>query len=131
MGSRVSHITFNGTDAFALSEWWKRVLEFNDVVGDPNEPGDTECMIVDPAGGPALLFIEVDKLQDPEGRIHLDLTPTDRLRDEEINRVLGLGAREVADRRTPNGAGWMVLADPSGNLFCIVRSEQERTEAAS
>lgn len=131
MGSRVSHITFNCSDAFALSEWWKQVLEFNDVVGDPNEPGDTECMIVDPAGGPALLFIEVEELQDPEGRIHLDLTPADRRRDEEINRVLGLGAREVADRRTPNGAGWMVLADPSGNEFCIVRSEQERTATAS
>lgn len=131
MGSRVSHITFNCTDAFSLSEWWKRVLEFNDVVGDPNEPGDTECMIVDPAGGPALLFIEVEDLQDPGGRTHLDLTPTDRRRDEEISRVLGLGAREVADRRTPNGAGWMVLADPSGNHFCIVRSEQERTASTS
>ena len=131
MGSRVSTITFNCTDAFALSEWWKRVLEYNDVADDPNEPGDTECMIVDPAGGSALLFIEVEELQDPVGRTHLDLMPTDRLRDEEISRVLGLGAREVADRRTPNGAGWMVLADPSGNLFCIVRSEQERTAAPS
>lgn len=131
MGSRVSHITFNCNDAFALSEWWKQILDFHDVVSDPNEPGDTECMIVDPAGGPSLLFIEVEELQDPDGRTHFDLTPTDRRRDEEIERVLSLGARPVADRRTPNGAGWMVLADPIGNLFCVVRSEQERTTADS
>jgi hypothetical protein len=32
----------------------------------------------------------------------------------------------VADRRNPDGTGWMVLADPEGNHFCIVRSDAER-----
>ena len=58
--------------------------------------------------------------------MHLDLVPTDRFRDEEIERVLALGAAEVADRRNPDGTGWMVLADPEGNEFCIVRSDAER-----
>jgi hypothetical protein len=61
-----------------------------------------------------------------KNRLHLDLVPTDRTRDEEIERVLGLGATEVADRRNPDGTGWMVLADPEGNEFCIVRSDAER-----
>ncbi len=42
--------------------------------------------------------------------------------------MLGLGATEIADRRNPDGTGWMVLADPAGNLFCIVRSEEERRQ---
>lgn len=127
MVARVSHTTINCTNAYELSEWWKPVLGYTDVPGDPNEPGHDHCMIVDPGSGHQLLFIEVDELQDPTGRIHLDLAPVDRTRDEEIERVLGLGAVEVADRRHPDGSGWMVLADPAGNLFCIVRSDQERT----
>ena len=126
MVSRVTTTTFNCSDAFALSEWWKQVLGYTDVPDDPNEPGHHECLIVDPVSGHRLLFIEVEDLQEPVGRIHLDLAPTNRRRDDEIERVLGLGARPVADRRRPDGAGWMVLADPAGNHFCIVRSDEER-----
>ena len=128
MASRVSNIAINCDNAFELSEWWKPVLAYSDVPGDPNEAGDEECMIVDLDTGHRLLFTEVDELQEPEGRIHLDLVPVDRRRDEEIERVLGLGASEVADRRNPDGTGWMVLADPAGNLFCIVRSDEERNQ---
>lgn len=127
MASHVSHTTINCRDAFSLSQWWKALLGYGDVPGDPNEPGHEECMIVDPESGHRLLFIEVDTLQAPEGRIHLDLTPTDRRRDAEIQRALALGATEVADHRNADGTGWMVLADPAGNLFCILRSDEERT----
>lgn len=127
MAAHVAHTTINCLDAYEASEWWKRVLGYTDVPGDPNEPGDEECMIVDPGTGHRLLFLEVADLQDPVGRIHLDLAPTDVSRDEEIARVLDLGAREVADRRRPDGSGWMVLEDPMGNRFCIVRSDAERT----
>ncbi|GAA1250632.1 hypothetical protein GCM10009609_12490 [Pseudonocardia aurantiaca] len=47
-------------------------------------------------------------------------------RDEELVRLLGLGARTVEDLRRPDGTGWVVLADPEGNEFCILRSEAER-----
>jgi predicted enzyme related to lactoylglutathione lyase len=33
----------------------------------------------------------------------------------------------VADRRHTDGAGWVVLADPEGNEFCILRGEAELT----
>lgn len=124
--SAVSHTTFNCDDAFTLSEWWKQVLGYHDVPGDPNEPGHEQCMIVDPTTGHRLLFIEVDELQATVGRIHLDLKPVDRTREEEIARVVDLGATEVADRRNADGTGWMVLADPAGNHFCILRSDDER-----
>ncbi len=127
MVSRISHTTINCSNAYELSEWWKRVLGYVDVAGDPNEPGHEECMILDPNGTHQMLFIEVEELQQPVGRIHFDLAPTDRKRDEEIERVLALGATEVADRRNPDGTGWMVMADPTGNVFCIVRSDAERS----
>jgi len=53
--------------------------------------------------------------------------PTDRTRDEEVARLLRLGATLVADRRQPDGTGWVVLADPEGNEFCVERSAAERT----
>ncbi|MEZ5176149.1 MAG: VOC family protein [Acidimicrobiia bacterium] len=126
MASRVSHTTINCTDAFELSEWWKRFLGFEDIPDDPNRAGDEECMIVDPRSGHQLLFIEVDDLQESDGRIHLDLVPTDRRRDQEVERAVTLGATQVADRRNPDGTGWVVMADPAGNLFCVLRSDEER-----
>jgi hypothetical protein len=129
MASRISETSINCGNAYALSEWWKMVLDYVDVEGDPNEAGDEECVILDRSGSHRLLFGEVDELQQPVGRIHFDLAPTDRRRDEEIERVLALGATEVADRRHPDGSGWMVLADPAGNQFCIVRSDGERSDS--
>jgi predicted enzyme related to lactoylglutathione lyase len=61
-----------------------------------------------------------------KNRVHLDLMPDDRTRDEEVERLLGIGATLVADHRRPDGAGWVVLADPEGNEFCIERSAAER-----
>ena len=126
MASRISDTIIDCTNAYELCEWWKKVLDFVDVDGYQNETGDEECVIADRRGNNSLLFGQVDDLRKPGGRIHFDLAPTDRRRDEEIDRVLALGATEVADRRNPDGTGWMVLADPEGNHFCIVRSDEER-----
>src|SRR4051794_16961726 len=126
MARRISLPTIAGRDAFPLGEWWKGVLAYTDRPGDPNEPGHEECMIVDPGSGHRLLFIEVPDVKSVKNRLHLDLAPADRRRDEEVERVRGLGATEVADRRRPDGTGWVVLADPEGNEFCVLRSDAER-----
>jgi Glyoxalase-like domain len=131
MASRVSHTTLDCHDAFALSTWWKQVLNYSDVVGDPNELGDEECVIVDDAGGHLLLFIEVDDDKRLKNRMHLDLVPTDRRRDAEVDRVLALGASQITDLRRPDGSGWVTLADPEGNEFCILRSDEERVTTAA
>ncbi|MBV9486084.1 MAG: VOC family protein, partial [Frankiaceae bacterium] len=54
------------------------------------------------------------------------LWPDDRSRDEEVDRLLAAGAALVQDHRQPDGLGWVVLADPAGNEFCILRSQAER-----
>ena len=126
MVSRVSHTTVDCRNAYALSEWWKVVLGYTDVPDDPNEPGHEECMILDPESGHRLLFIEVPDDRSGKNRLHLDLAPTNVSRDEEVERVRGLGAEQLADLRRPDGTGWVVLADPEGNEFCILRSDAER-----
>ena len=82
-------------------------------------------MIFSPDGATRLLFIEVPDAKQVKNRLHLDLRPADGGRDAELERLLGLGATEVDDRRLPDGRGWVVLADPEGNEFCILRSVAE------
>ncbi len=129
MVSRVSHTTIDCSNAFVLSEWWKSVLDYTDVPGDPNEAGHEECMTVDPTSGHRLLFIETGDEKRAKNRVHLDLVPTDRSRDEEVERVVSLGAQRVADLRRPDGSGWAVLCDPEGNEFCVLRSDRERAQS--
>ena len=131
MTSRISHTAVDSRDAYAQSVWWSQVLDMAEDPDDPNEPGDEECLIVTADRGTEVLFIEVPEAKQVKNRIHFDLRPIDRTRDEEIERVLALGATQVADLRNDDGTGWMVLVDPEGNEFCILRSERELIQAAT
>jgi hypothetical protein len=132
MTSFVSHTTVDCAHAYELSEWWKQLLGYVDVDGDPNLPGHEECMVLDPGSGHRILFIEVPEPKAVKNRLHLDLRPRSGSRDDEVERVRALGATEVADHRGQHGpgTGWVVMADPEGNEFCILRSQAEVDAAA-
>jgi catechol 2,3-dioxygenase-like lactoylglutathione lyase family enzyme len=129
MTALISHTTFDSRDAQAMSVFWGEVLGFVEDPDDRNEPGDEECLITSADGAQRLLFIEVPEGKSVKNRLHLDLEPAAGTRDEELGRLLGLGARVLEDRRRPDGSGWVVLADPEGNEFCILRSDAERAAA--
>ena len=133
MTSRISHTTLDCRDAYALSEWWKGVLGYGDVPGDPNLPGHEECMLVDAATGHRVLFIEVPDPTPGKNRMHFDLRPTDRTQAEEVERLLGDGATLHEDLRGKYGpgTGWVTLADPEGNLFCVLKSDAELARLTS
>jgi hypothetical protein len=76
-----------------------------------------------------MLFIPVPEGKTVKNRLHLDVSPVDRTRDEEVARLIGLGATQIDDRRSADGAGWVVLADPEGNEFCVERSDAEHGPA--
>jgi hypothetical protein len=128
MSSYLSHGTIDCHNAYELSEWWKPVLGYVDIEGDPNLPGHEECMIRDPETGQKLLFIEVPDDRLPDKRIHLDIAPREGTRDDEVARLVAHGAVVVADRRDKYGpgAGWVVLADPEGNQLCVLRNDIEK-----
>lgn len=127
MTSYISHTTVDCANAYELSEWWKPVLGYVDIEGDPNLPGHEECMIRDPESGHQVLFIEVPETKTVKNRVHFDLRPRERTRDEEIAWLVEYGATPVADHRGIRGpgSGWMTFADPEGNEFCVVRSPAE------
>ena len=99
MTSYISHTSVDCRNAYELSEWWKQVLGYVDVADDPNEPGHPECMILSPETGHHVLFIEVPDVKQGKNRLHFDLRPTDGTRDQEVQRLLGIGATQVADQR--------------------------------
>lgn len=67
-----------------------------------------------------LLFVAVPGAKSAKNRLHLDFRPGDR--DAEVERLLALGAtRADVGQGEPS---WVVLADPEGNEFCVLRSRE-------
>jgi catechol 2,3-dioxygenase-like lactoylglutathione lyase family enzyme len=120
------NITIDCADPAKVAGFWSQVTGFREDPDNPNLPDDEEWAIYGPADSPKLLFIKVPEVKTGKNRVHLDVQPTERTRDEEVDWLLELGARWVADHRKPDGTGWVVLADPEGNEFCVERSAAER-----
>jgi Glyoxalase-like domain len=123
------NITVDCTDALKLARFWAQVLGWNvyhaddpEVLVAPEFPPSRE--------GPTMLFIPVPEPRSVKNRVHVDVTPRDRTRDEEVERLLGLGATLVEDHRNDDGTGWVWLTDIEGNDFCVERGTAERTAAA-
>ena len=87
MTSYIAHTSIDCHHAYALSEWWKQVLEYVDNPEDPNEPDHVECWIQRPDGGHPLLFLEVPEDKQVKNRIHFDLVPSAGRRDDELARL--------------------------------------------
>jgi len=121
MTSRISHTTVDAIDAYAQSVWWSKVLDFIEDPDDPNEPGHELCPIMSRDRTQVLLFIEVpDGEKQVKNRLHLDLRPVNGTRDEEVARLVAMGATRAGDFRRADGRGWVTLTDPEGNEFCVL-----------
>jgi hypothetical protein len=127
MVSVLQNVAIDCVDAYELARFW------SEVTGSPlhpeDHPGHAETQVMLPEG-PVLYFNQVPEPKTVKNRVHLCLRPKTS-RDEEVERLLRLGATLFADRREPDGAGWVVLADPEGNEFCVLRSESDRAATSS
>ena len=132
MTVRIRTITFDCADPYLLVGFWSQLTGYPEEPGNPNFPDDPEGLLVAPDGSASLLFITVPEGKQGKNRVHLDLAPpavppgtptavTADARDAEVQRALGLGATIVADHRREDRTGFVVLADPEGNEFCIER----------
>jgi catechol 2,3-dioxygenase-like lactoylglutathione lyase family enzyme len=124
----ISHTSIDCHDAFALSEWWRTALGYEMDPEDPNFPGHEECAIHDPESGHTLLFLEVPDEELPAQRSHFAGRPRGPTQQDEVAWLQGHGAGLVADHRGIHGpgSGWVTLADPEGNQFCVLLSPDER-----
>ena len=126
MVSVFRNVTVDCTDAPGLARFWAQVLGWQ-VYSD-----DDPYVLVAPSfphvgTGPTMLFIPVPEPRTVKNRMHVDIQPTNATRDEEVERLIELGATVVQDHRTPEGTGWVWMADIEGNDFCVERGTSERS----
>ncbi len=126
MAMTVNNMTFDCADARGLAEFWAALTGWIVFYDD-----DPEVLLAPhfPSTGQTMLFIPVPEGKTAKNRLHLDLQPSDRTRDEAVDQALALGATVIGDFRKDDGTGWVTLADPEGNEFCIERAAAERAEA--
>jgi catechol 2,3-dioxygenase-like lactoylglutathione lyase family enzyme len=120
MASRFSELVIDCRDPQRLAEFWCEVLGFV-VLGtedDAIEIGPQEGF-----GGlqPTLIFSPTTEPKTGKLRLHIDINPTDRDQDAELERLLAIGARP-ADIGQTGEEQWHVLLDPEGNEFCLLRA---------
>ncbi|MFD8379867.1 VOC family protein [Streptomyces sp. NPDC059679] len=120
----VRNITFDAHDPYALAQFWSALTGY---ALEGSAPDDDEVLITsNQTGVPGLLFLRVPDAKQGKNRVHLDIQPPSGTRDAEVERMVSLGASVIDDRRTEDGLGWVVMADPEGNEFCVERSAVER-----
>jgi hypothetical protein len=111
---RVGSVVVDCNDFDAMMAFWQQALHY--VHRDPLEPG--WVVLRDPDGGNVNVSLQqVPEKRVGKNRLHFDLYTADQA--GEVERLLGLGA--TRHPRTPEpGEDFVVLADPEGNLFCVI-----------
>ena len=125
MASKLTEIAIDCADPEALAGFWCAVLGYDVqrreedgvvTIGSPLVPEGKDRPGPVP---PTLTFARVPEGKVVKNRLHLDVNPTDSDQEDEVRRVLGLGATH-ADVGQTGEESWVTLADPEGNEFCIL-----------
>lgn len=113
---RIGSIVWGVRDVPGAIRFWCAALRYRPL----RPPSDDWAILVPEAGdGVQLAITQVSSLAENRQRHHLDLYATDQ--QAEVARLVALGAQAVA-WRYPEGADYVVLADPDGNRFCVVQT---------
>ena len=124
MTSKFTELAIDCADPDRLARFWcavlnYEVLEHDDeivTIGSPTAPEGRNAPGPVP---PTLTFARVPEGKVAKNRLHMDVNATDRQQDEEVRRLLDLGARRVDVGQTGEES-WVCLADPEGNEFCVL-----------
>jgi predicted enzyme related to lactoylglutathione lyase len=120
MALRLQCICVDAHDPDAQASFWAAVLGWRRTHDTPDE------VVLEPPEGsredgvvPDLLFLRVPEDKVVKNRIHYDVRPDDQA--AEVARIEALGATRV-DVGQGADVTWVVLADPEGNEFCVLRA---------
>ena len=115
MSLRIECLTIDCGDLQLVASFWERALGYRRTYED-----DTEVALSAPEESRAndLLLLRVPDHKQGKNRLHLDLRPDDQ--SSEVQRLESLGAARV-DIGQGGDESWVVMADPEGNEFCILR----------
>jgi catechol 2,3-dioxygenase-like lactoylglutathione lyase family enzyme len=129
MGLRIQCFSIDTTDPDRLASFWQSALDWRRTY-----ERDDEVVLEPPAGSPEdgvapdLLFLRVPEGKVGKNRLHLEVRPDDQA--AEVARLEALGARRVDVGQGPD-VSWVVMGDPDGNEFCVLRALTEEERAGS
>ncbi len=118
MGIRIQCLCVDARDSAAIASFWQSALGWRRTFEK-----EDEVVLEPPAGSPEdgvapdLLFLKVPEGKTVKNRLHLDLRPADQ--GAEVARLEALGARRVSVGQ--GEVSWVVMADPEGNEFDVLR----------
>ncbi|MGW1340517.1 VOC family protein [Kribbella sp. NPDC002412] len=124
MASKFTELAIDCADPRGLARFWCSVLDYEVqseeagvvTIGSPLVPEGKKRPGPVP---PTLTFARVPEGKTVKNRLHIDVNATDRDQDDEVRRLLDLGARH-ADVGQTGDESWVTLADPEGNEFCVL-----------
>lgn len=123
MSIRIETLTIDAADPVVLAAWWAEALGW-EVVPDGDDPDEVSILPRDGDDSAVreLLFLKVSDAKTTKIRWHLDLRPDDQA--AEVSRFEQLGARrvDIGQNEDSDEVTWVVLCDPEGNEFCILRA---------
>jgi predicted enzyme related to lactoylglutathione lyase len=122
---RIQCITIDSEDPHKLAEFWASALDWKITYSDEIEVC-LELLDGSPEVGriPDILFLKNPDKKQVKNRLHLDLRPQNQ--EAEVSRLEALGAKriEIGQSDYPETT-WVVMADPEGNEFCVLRPLSE------
>ena len=112
-------ITFDSENPSIPGKFWSEALGWQISISN-----DEEVVVENPNGGADLLFLKNPDPRMVKNRIHLDIRPENQT--VEVARLENLGAKriEIGQSKDPR-TSWVVMEDPEGNIFCVLRSSSE------
>ncbi|MEY9861034.1 catechol 2,3-dioxygenase-like lactoylglutathione lyase family enzyme [Catenulispora sp. GAS73] len=126
MTSRLTELVVDCHDPERLAAFWCAVLGFEVIERGEGkvEIGSWTPTVEEVRARqmpPTLVFIHVPEGKAVKNRLHFDVSPIDGSTDDEVVRLLGLGATKADVGQGP-GRSWVVMADPEGNEFDVLRT---------
>jgi predicted enzyme related to lactoylglutathione lyase len=125
MPSSIAALAIDAIDVAAVADFWCAVLGW--AVVEQWEGGTS----IGPASGGSMTIdvMSVPEHKTVKNRLHLDIRAHDTSTAEELQRLLGLGARRADVGQGPD-VSWVVLADPEGNEFCLLSRTVEEVASS-
>ena len=120
MTIRIQCLCIDTTDPARLAAFWAETLGWRQTHAE-----DDEVVLEPPSGSredgvvPDLLFLRVPERKAGKNRLHIDLRPQDQA--AEVARLEALGASRADVGQGPEST-WVVMADPDGNEFDVLRA---------
>jgi predicted enzyme related to lactoylglutathione lyase len=119
---KIGYITIDSKDTIAISKFWEAVLGWKvTYVDETGAMLENPIKLEDGEKFPPILFYKNPDQKIVKNRMHFDLQPENQ--EVEVKRIEELGGKRIEIGQSADPATtWVVMADPEGNEFCVLKS---------